>query len=456
MAAVLFSCSTLIPLSAAAAPATAAERVTPSALLEQLRVEAPSSAAFDQTLFPENEDLDGDGCDTRQEVLIQESEVPATVGEGCDVTAGQWNSDYDYVLHVDPAAVTVEHLVTLREAWVSGAWAWTDDQRAGFANDLDDDRTLMVMTAGLAVARGDQDPASWLPPAPHQHIQCGYIMEWIAVKWRWNLSVDPAEKTALEKSITACGSGWDTPLPAAPAVGRPADPPLPSAVPVYRFWSPVFQGHFFTTSTAERDQIIARWPSTWTYEGQRYTAFTTQVAGTIPLYRFWSSAYAGHFYTADPSEKDAVIARWSNVWKFEGVAYYVYPADSTQPGTAPVARFWSPSAAHHFYTADAAERQGVISRWWRVWTFEGDSFRVPASGIPASTPQQPTQPQQPSQPTQPTQPGNPGDTKNCSDFPNYAAAKTWFDTYYPLYGDIARLDADNNGIPCESLPGAPR
>jgi hypothetical protein len=59
-------------------------------------------------------------------------------------------------------------------------------------------------------------------------------------------------------------------------------------------------------------------------------------------------------------------------------------------------------------------------------------------------------------PPNPGVPGNPGDTKNCSDFATYAAAKAWFDTYFPYYGDIANLDGDGNGIPCESLPGAPR
>ena len=53
------------------------------------------------------------------------------------------------------------------------------------------------------------------------------------------------------------------------------------------------------------------------------------------------------------------------------------------------------------------------------------------------------------------EPENPGDTKNCSDFLNYAEAKSWFDTYFPLYGDVARLDGDNDGEPCESLPGGP-
>jgi hypothetical protein len=51
---------------------------------------------------------------------------------------------------------------------------------------------------------------------------------------------------------------------------------------------------------------------------------------------------------------------------------------------------------------------------------------------------------------------NPGDVKNCSDFANYKDAKAWFDKYYELYGDVAKLDKNNNLIPCEALPGAPK
>ena len=51
---------------------------------------------------------------------------------------------------------------------------------------------------------------------------------------------------------------------------------------------------------------------------------------------------------------------------------------------------------------------------------------------------------------------NPGDVKNCSDFESYKEAKAWFDKYYDLYGDVARLDGNNNLIPCEALPGAPK
>ena len=54
-----------------------------------------------------------------------------------------------------------------------------------------------------------------------------------------------------------------------------------------------------------------------------------------------------------------------------------------------------------------------------------------------------------------TIPDNPGDIKNCSDFETYQEAKTWFDTYFPYYGDVAGLDGDGDEEPCESLPGGP-
>ena len=46
--------------------------------------------------------------------------------------------------------------------------------------------------------------------------------------------------------------------------------------------------------------------------------------------------------------------------------------------------------------------------------------------------------------------GNPGDSKNCKDFASYGEAKAWFDQY-PMYGDVAKLDGNGDGRPCESL-----
>ena len=46
---------------------------------------------------------------------------------------------------------------------------------------------------------------------------------------------------------------------------------------------------------------------------------------------------------------------------------------------------------------------------------------------------------------------NPGNTKNCDSFETYAEAKAWYDLYFPQFGDVARLDANGDGRPCESL-----
>jgi len=51
----------------------------------------------------------------------------------------------------------------------------------------------------------------------------------------------------------------------------------------------------------------------------------------------------------------------------------------------------------------------------------------------------------------PTKPPFPGDSKNCADFVSHAAAQSWFNTYYPYYGDVAKLDADHDLIACENL-----
>jgi hypothetical protein len=45
------------------------------------------------------------------------------------------------------------------------------------------------------------------------------------------------------------------------------------------------------------------------------------------------------------------------------------------------------------------------------------------------------------------------DLYNCSDFATYAEALAVYQANLP--GDPKRLDADHDGIPCESLPGAP-
>ncbi|KUO14377.1 DUF1524 domain-containing protein [Streptomyces dysideae] len=58
----------------------------------------------------------------------------------------------------------VDHLVPLSEAWDSGACGWTAKEREAYANDLDDERALIAVSAASDRSKADQDPRTWLPP----------------------------------------------------------------------------------------------------------------------------------------------------------------------------------------------------------------------------------------------------------------------------------------------------
>ena len=52
----------------------------------------------------------------------------------------------------------------LAEAWDSGASQWTAKERELYANDLDDARALIAVSAASNRSKADKDPSEWLPP----------------------------------------------------------------------------------------------------------------------------------------------------------------------------------------------------------------------------------------------------------------------------------------------------
>ena len=175
------------------APTSAAEKIT-------LVITDDQIGGYSRNLFKHWIDVDKDGCNTRYEVLIAEAVVKPKVGAGCYLTGGRWRSSYDGKVFTNPTGLDIDHMVPLAEAWRSGAWAWTAAQRMDFANDLEDSRSLLAVTASLNRSKGDRDVAAWLPA----RAQCNYISNWIAVKWRFDLTVDPIEGEFLQTKITAC------------------------------------------------------------------------------------------------------------------------------------------------------------------------------------------------------------------------------------------------------------
>ncbi len=187
-------------------PAPAAHAATYSAPLYTAINDLPGAVevrtGYNRDLFKHWVDVDGDGCNTRKEVLIAEADDPVTIGAGCALTGGRWFSYYDRVNWTDQSRIDIDHMVPLAEAWDSGARNWTAAQREAYANDLGDYRSLVGVTDTVNQAKGDKDPADWLPT----YDKCRYLREFVAVKLRWRLTVDTAERNAMKALAPSCSN----------------------------------------------------------------------------------------------------------------------------------------------------------------------------------------------------------------------------------------------------------
>ena len=194
----------VLALVALDAPQASSVTLTASALLAKLPVKAESNAGYDRSLFRHWIDADGDGCDTRAEVLMAESLVATTRNSSCTVQTGKWVSFVDGRTWTSASDLEIDHLVALSEAWGSGARSWSPLQRQRYANDLGFAWSLNAITSSVNSAKSDYDPAQWLPPKVG--VRCLYAIRWMEVKYRWRLSIDATEKTALQRLLSGtCG-----------------------------------------------------------------------------------------------------------------------------------------------------------------------------------------------------------------------------------------------------------
>ncbi|MQA10872.1 MAG: DUF1524 domain-containing protein [Pseudonocardiaceae bacterium] len=168
--------------------------------LSELTVQPDGSMdGYDRDKFPHWSPADG-SCDTRETVLKRDGDG-VQVGDDCYPTSGSWTSAYDGGTWTDPSDVDIDHMVPLANAWRTGASAWTTDKREQFANDLSDPQ-LIAVTDDVNQEKGDQSPDLWKPP--EQGYWCDYSKSWIAVKHKWQLTINEAEKGGLEEMLGTC------------------------------------------------------------------------------------------------------------------------------------------------------------------------------------------------------------------------------------------------------------
>lgn len=165
------------------------------------------SRAYDRDAFGFRQtDDDGDGCDVREAVLRRDmTHVTFTTPGGCKVQSGTLADPYtggtiDFTRGAGTsAAVQIDHVVALENAWKSGASAWSTAQRYRFGNDM---LNLLAVDGPTNEEKGSASAAYWLPP--NKAYRCAYVARQIGVKSRYALTVTSAERRAMQGVLHSC------------------------------------------------------------------------------------------------------------------------------------------------------------------------------------------------------------------------------------------------------------
>lgn len=162
---------------------------------------------YDRELFGQAwADVDRNGCDTRNDILKRDmTQVTYTNSVHCKVQTGLLADPYtgtsiNFIRgSTTSAAVQIDHVVALGDAWQKGAQELTMAQRTAFSNDP---LNLQATDGPTNQKKGDGDAATWLPP--NTGFRCDYIARQISVKATYDLWVTQAEHDAMARVLGNC------------------------------------------------------------------------------------------------------------------------------------------------------------------------------------------------------------------------------------------------------------
>ena len=152
-------------------------------------------------------DVDRNGCDTRNDILKRDLKnvVFKEKTNSCTVLSGTLLDPFsgetiNFVQGVKTSSeVQIDHTVALSNAWQTGAFKLTSEQRKALANDP---LNLLAVKGKLNSQKGDGDAATWLPPL--KSFRCEYVSRQIAVKLKYKLWFTAPEKEAMIRILKRC------------------------------------------------------------------------------------------------------------------------------------------------------------------------------------------------------------------------------------------------------------
>ena len=150
-------------------------------------------------------DVDHNGCDTRNDILARDlTQITLRPGT-CKVATGVLKDPYtgrriDFTAGAQTsAAVQIDHVVALSDAWQTGAQQLSTADRMALANDP---LNLLAVDGPANNGKSDGDAATWLPE--QKSFRCEYVARQAGVKRKYDLWVTRAERAAMQRVLDTC------------------------------------------------------------------------------------------------------------------------------------------------------------------------------------------------------------------------------------------------------------
>ena len=373
-------------------------------------------------------DEDGDCQNARQEVLIDESSIAVTFQseDRCRVAAGLWEGPYTGTAVEDPGDLDVDHMVPLENAHRSGGWQWSRERKRQYANYLGYENHLIATTSGANRSKGSKGPEKWRPPL--EDYWCTYATDWVSIKNEWGLTVTEDEYVALAEMLATC----EATVLLQPAQGTPPSPPTPTvtpSLPVDLRYDPFGPdrdcGDFDTYEEALAFFLAAGGP-----DDDRHRL---DVNGDgMPC-----ESLPGGPSANEPVKAITDSARIA----FAGTVSGIECQTTGRPQTAYSARQFAPSGCMPVRLPVTAV------------PLSPDPTPLPIP-MPTATPVPTPEPTGSPAALQP-QPSVIDAHVNCADFAGWPEAQEFFLAEGGPNSDTYGLDANDDGVACQSLPGAP-
>ncbi|MFT4199860.1 HNH endonuclease family protein [Gordonia sp. (in: high G+C Gram-positive bacteria)] len=149
--------------------------------------------------------LGHNGCNTRDDILHRDMTNVEMRWGGCFVSTGTLYDQYTgqtihFVRGPDTSGtVEIDHVVSLANAWTTGAKYWDYPKRHNFANDP---MNLQAVGHDINQVKGPYDAQGFLPP--NRAYRCTYVNRQLDVKIAYGLWITKQEADAMRSVLMAC------------------------------------------------------------------------------------------------------------------------------------------------------------------------------------------------------------------------------------------------------------